>query len=695
LAHHDLACLLCEYNAVRKYLDGKGVKLYAAYGQVEALFDTKINRKGEIGPGDNELMKLRTEINAKGGVAPWALTQFINKQGRDKVCDAGALQALRASGFLNESNVTAMGAQLTFRLLWSRILLADLPTRSPSDRFSWNMSSKRDMRASGISLPRKNPHTGRGCWHLIATAHTTYSQERTKRQAGWQEVEEAEEVVEEAEEAKQEVEEGEDSRFLSSFESETDSGVPLAPNGGLPSNIFGSILSSTQPRSLFGREIIPTSPSTSKMSLGEFVDLIGILFDNGWTEGSTSPRGSHSDLGSLRHLTLDDRKALHAHLYEKVAATESLLLVQALRKEVTDWSADGREYRGWGATDLIDMAKQNFTWWARMYLSDLRSNTSLKSNKKSQLIMGAPRPGNDMANTHKHQQQQLSEVHNEMVLLTAGDACAAISGWPEGGLETRVSQVVQVDSKPDEFFMHPYTNHAASHILHLEASTSLRDRFPSEYMDPDFSEGTELVATEGTGSVSIIYKGMHHVACSPHMLIDVWEFVVTKRAYAGLFDMAKRIVDHGPQRKGDFVTKREDGDGSDDIEFATFIRAHTRLGYTHKGHYVCGGCSTGVLEQMRDLYGDKDPGEGTSKGAAKRARKFHHGVEGHPSGRRRSKEWKAQQVHHTEWKAAQKLLPRAPVPPKRAPAPQKRAPGEGTSRSAAKRRKKKEGKARN
>jgi hypothetical protein len=363
---------------------------------------------------------------------------------------------------------------------------------------------------------------------------------------------------------------------------------------------------------------------------------------------------------------------LHAHLYEKVAATESLVLVQALRKEVTDWSADGREYNDSGATDFIDMAKLKFTWWARMYLSDLRSNTSLKSNKKSQLIMGAPRPGNSMVNTHKLQQQRLciSKVHNEMVLLTAGGACAAISGWPKGGHETRVSQVVQVDSKPDEFFKHPYTNHAASHILHLEASTPLRARFPSEYVDPNFSEGTELVATEGTGGVSIIYKGMHHVACSPHMLIDLWGFVVTKRAYADLFDMAKRIVDHGPRRKGDFVTKREDGDGSRDIELATFIRAHTRLGYPHKGHYICGGCA--------QLLGPSLPhsrSEGTSKRAAKRAQKF--------------------QVHHTEWKAAQKLLPRAPVPPKRAPVPPKRAPGEGISKSAAKRRKKKEGKARN
>jgi hypothetical protein len=316
-------------------------------------------------------------------------------------------------------------------------------------------------------------------------------------------------VVEEAEEAKQEVEEAEDSRFLSSFESETDSGVPLEPNGGLPSNIFGSILPSKQPRSLFGREIIPTSPSTFKMSLGEFVNLLGILFDNEWTEGSTSPTGSHWDLGSLRHLALGDRKALHAHLYERVAAAESLVLVQALRKEVTDWSADGmhREYNDSGATDFIDMAKLNFTWWARMYLSDLRSNTALKSNKKSQCIMGAPRPPNSMVNTHKLQQQRLSKVHNEMVLLTAGDACAAISGWPKGGLETRVPQVVQVDSKPGEFFKHPFTYHAASHILHLEASTPLRARFPSEYVDPNVSEGTELVATEGTR-----YRGcLHHL----------------------------------------------------------------------------------------------------------------------------------------------------------------------------------------
>jgi hypothetical protein len=333
-----------------------------------------------------------------------------------------------------------MGAQPTFRLLWSRISLVDLP-------FS--------KETFGISLPKKKKRAHKVVWCssvFASIAPSTYKKcrlskvyanearskaKRNMAKGGLEEV--VEEVVEEAEEAKQEVEVEEAEvvicdwcmeeavvefkvdgvsacskychvtclKFGGGEESETDSGVPLEPNGGLPSNTFGSTLSSKQPRSLFGREILPTSPSTSTMSLGEFVDLLGILFDNEWTEGSTSPMGSHVDLGSLRHLTLDDRKALHAHLYERVAATESLVLVQALRKEVTDWSADGREYNDSGATILIGMAKKNFTWWARMYLSDLRSNTTLKSNKKSQLIMGAPRPVDSMVLYHKHQQQRL------------------------------------------------------------------------------------------------------------------------------------------------------------------------------------------------------------------------------------------------------------------------------------------------
>jgi hypothetical protein len=350
------------------------------------------------------------------------------------------------------------------------------------------------------------------------------------------------------------------------------------------------------------------------LPLSSFALLLSFLFDKEWTAATQGRSTTQMDgagpsstrLGTLGHLLLPTKKRLIEYLYrvcngftgdfdyDPAYDANDFDMTKAIKPLInaihgTTASEDEEE--------VLDQARAKMTSSARRFLRNENRNGEARDKLKSSL--------------NRSKRYQLTKYQrvlgDSVVVLGANSPCEKVLAKLEQRPSCETYVLVEELRNKAELrgvFAGVNAGHRLQCILAVEQGTGVRSRLPSAYqMDPD-TVGEPLareragdvvllrVVQEEVGELSIYYSGMYYVACSANMLLWVWDYVASQSSYQALKQMAERVVS-GTPAEGDF-----EGD-ADDVDFATFVRAEKRLGFTHGSKSLCMACAAARIQNQK------------------------------------------------------------------------------------------------